>query len=109
MRFLSIISILFLALLSCNGSSSGDNNKEALEKRPSKYTGGFNDSINAIMNAYYDLTEKFVQWDSTAIPANANELKTRLEKIQLTKVKDPGDAVSDLEQARKYLEIMQGN
>jgi hypothetical protein len=52
----------------------------------SKHTDVFNLSANQLINSYYSLTESFVVWDSAAVAAHSNELKTAIDSLKLTEL-----------------------
>lgn len=49
----------------------------------SKHSDEFNQSVNNMMNAYYELTEAFVNWDTAAITKNSDKLKSAVEMLRL--------------------------
>ncbi len=77
MRFLSTCFLLFL--ISCNGS--GDTN-EPKDVTKSRHDEAFNQSVRNSLDAYYALTEAFVNYDSVNIPKLAADLQ---QKISLLK------------------------
>lgn len=52
----------------------------------SKHTDVFNLSANQLINSYYSLTESFVVWDSAAVGAHSNELKTAIDSLKLSEL-----------------------
>ncbi|MEJ0101048.1 MAG: DUF3347 domain-containing protein [Bacteroidota bacterium] len=52
----------------------------------SKHTDVFNLSAQAMITAYYSLTEGFVLWDTSAVTKHANELKTALDSLRLSEL-----------------------
>ena len=53
----------------------------------SKHSAAFNESIEEVMNAYYRLTEGFVQTDTVVVNRHAAELKTALENLKIDDLK----------------------
>jgi len=49
----------------------------------SKHTDSFNQSMINAMNAYYKLTESFVNWDTAKINTSLAELKTAVDSIRI--------------------------
>ena len=47
----------------------------------------FNTSIKKAINSYYNLSESFVNWDSTGVRTNARVLKDNIEAIQFDELK----------------------
>jgi hypothetical protein len=48
----------------------------------SRYSAAFNQSIDTFLNAYYALSEAFVNWDSTAVNTRANTLTQNLQGLK---------------------------
>lgn len=53
----------------------------------SKHSEEFNLAMLNMMNAYYGLTEAFVNWDTAAVSANAMKLKTTIDSLKLEEMK----------------------
>lgn len=53
----------------------------------SKYSAAFNDSVNNALNAYYSLSEAFVNWDSNSIKSKAIDLKDKMGRINYEELK----------------------
>lgn len=47
----------------------------------------FNNSVEVLLNAYYQLTEGFVNWDTTAINKSGYELRTALDSLKIDELK----------------------
>jgi len=73
-----------IVLASCNNSNS---EKQEDNKLPSKHSKDFNDSLDAVMQDYYALTESFVNWDSGGVERNAGTLKKKLNNFSLEEIK----------------------
>ncbi len=85
--FLLLIG-LFRYFFIGNGGGGGSNNSEP--KPPSltvsKHSEPFNQSMEAVLNAYYKMTEGFVNWDSVAINKAGTELKTALDSLKISEL-----------------------
>jgi Protein of unknown function (DUF3347) len=90
--------IIFLAILLLLGGTirylffsggGGSNNTE--HSRPSlfvsKHSDAFNRSMADILNAYYKMTEGFVNWDTAVINNSGVELKTALDSLKIDELK----------------------
>lgn len=53
----------------------------------SKHSDEFNQSMLKMMDAYYGLTESFVNWDTAAINQNANGLRLAVDSLKLQEMK----------------------
>ena len=49
----------------------------------SKHSGEFNNSFNALISEYYQLTESFVNWDVPAIQTNTTAVLQSLDSLQM--------------------------
>ncbi len=89
---------IFLAILLLLGGtirylffSGGGGSKNTEHFRPSlpvsKHSDTFNKSMGIILNAYYKMTEGFVNWDTTVINSSGNELKISLDSLKLDELK----------------------
>jgi hypothetical protein len=52
----------------------------------SKHTQVFNQSIDSFLSTYYALTEAFVNWDSAAVTATANNMNQALGSVKWTEL-----------------------
>lgn len=73
--------IRFLFFAAGGGSNSSGPKPESLAV--SKHSEAFNNSISAVLNAYYKMTEGFVNWDTAAIGSSGNELKIALDSLKI--------------------------
>ena len=74
-----------------------NNKKENPKPQPlavSKHSSAFNQSIEDAMETYYNLTEAFVNWDSTNAAAKASELKIKLDSLKLDDLKKDSGSIS---------------
>ena len=53
----------------------------------SKYSHEFNTSVQKMMNAYYGMTEGFVNWDTVKVNAYSVQLKSAIDSIRMNEVK----------------------
>jgi hypothetical protein len=94
-RMLSAVKILFYLILLLigiirflffsNGHSS-QSDPRPLPLTVSKHSVIFNRSMQTMLNAYYQMTEAFVNWDTTAINKYAAGLKTALDSLQVNEL-----------------------
>jgi hypothetical protein len=81
---LLFLGFLLLTILSCNN----DNKKTANETLgPSRHSSEFNRSIELLMDSYYQLTEAFVNWDSTSAASLSKTVKERLDSLPMEELK----------------------
>lgn len=52
-----------------------------------KQSAGFNQSMEAILNSYYSMTEGFVNWDTVAVSSAATGLETALKQLKIEELK----------------------
>lgn len=53
----------------------------------SAHSEAFNESVADMLNAYYTMTDGFVNWDSAAVNTNAIHLQDALNKLQMDELK----------------------
>jgi len=53
----------------------------------SQHSAGFNAAMQKMMDAYYRMTEAFVQWDIDAVNKTANELKLAMDSLKIEEMK----------------------
>ena len=90
-RFLIIIALLAVVLFGLWKIYFKKDNKPS-GPRPvgllvSKHSDEFNQSMTKMMDAYYGLTEAFVNWDSLAVNQHANQLKSAVDSLKLAEMK----------------------
>jgi len=92
------LTILFALLLLIGGAirylfypDRHNNNPDADHKlesiRVSSHSEAFNLSMEKSLNAYFKMTEAFVNWDTSAIRASGNELKAALDSFNIDELK----------------------
>lgn len=52
----------------------------------SKHSAVFNMSANKMLDAYYNLTEAFVVWDTSAVNTRSNELNSAIDSLKLSEL-----------------------
>jgi len=57
----------------------------------SKHSESFNVSMNRALNAYYDLTESFVNWDTAKVSSSLVTFKTAVDSIQIPEMQKDSD------------------
>lgn len=53
----------------------------------SKHSDSFNQSVQSLLDAYYNMSEAFVNWDTTAISTSGNQLKLALDSLKIDELK----------------------
>ena len=82
MRFF-LIPVSLIILASCNSADQ----KATDKKVESRHGQAFNQSIAAMMNDYYALSEAFVKWDSNTVNAKTAALENSLGSVKLDDLK----------------------
>jgi len=91
--FLALLLLLmglfryFFVVSGGGGSSSSDSGNKEQALSVSKHSEAFNVSMDNILNAYYKMTEGFVNWDTVVINSSANELGTALDSLKIDELK----------------------
>lgn len=52
----------------------------------SKHSETFNQSLETVMNSYYNLSEAFVNWDTAAVSKASQEFKTALDSLKIKEI-----------------------
>jgi hypothetical protein len=78
------LCFLLLAFISCNNDKKQAVNGTA---GPSRHSLEFNRSISSLMDSYYQLTDAFVNWDSTSATSLAKMVKGRLDSLPMEELK----------------------
>jgi hypothetical protein len=81
MRNLFFICVLLLA---CNQADK----KAAVPMKDSRHSQGFNQSVDAVMSAYEQLTVAFVNWDSAQLPVLATAVANSLQQLKMAARQD---------------------
>ncbi len=69
------------------GGKKRDKGPEPVSLSVSKHSDTFNQSVQAMLNEYYDLSEAFVNWDTAKVTAHTNALRTRLNDFKVDELK----------------------
>jgi len=62
-------------------------NSKATALKVSKHSTGFNESMQAVMNNYYKLTDEFIKGDTVSINKSAAKLKIALDSLRIDELK----------------------
>lgn len=93
-----LIIVLLLAgiaryLFFSGSKSSHSDEPEPVPLTVSKHSEVFNKSVQAMLDAYYNMSEAFVNWDTDAVNKNAAKLKEALENLNVQELQK--DSTSD--------------
>lgn len=109
---LAVIGIVIVFLWKRNNSPRVEVPKQQPVAQ-SKYSAEFNNSVNAVLDKYYSLSEAFVNWDSTKVSAEAASLKTAVAGLKFDEIRKDTvihqTATSYIDAFNSDLEIMSGN
>jgi hypothetical protein len=84
MHRLIFLGFLLLTIISCNNETKKTANETPA---PSRHSSEFNRSIEGLMNSYYQLTEAFVNWDSTNAATLSKKVKERMDSLPMEELK----------------------
>ena len=86
---LGVLILLFAGYIwySFKGGKKHPKGPRPVSLAVSKHSPVFNQSIQSVLNAYYNISEAFVNWDSAAITLHGNELKTALDSLKVEELK----------------------
>ena len=86
---LGIILLLFVAYIWYTFKSGGKGPKgpKPVSLAVSKHSPAFNQSIQTVLDAYYNMSEGFVNWDTVAVARHSHELKTALDSLKVEELK----------------------
>lgn len=89
--FLAILMLLIglfrYFFIGNGGIGSGHSAPPPVSLPVSKHSEAFNNSVTTMLDAYFRMTEGFVNWDTTAINSSGNELKIALDSLQIVELK----------------------
>jgi len=80
---MGLFRYFFIGSGSRGGSGSSDSGNKQSSLSVSKHSEAFNKSMALVLNAYYEMTEGFVNWDTTAINSSGQELKVALDSLKI--------------------------
>jgi hypothetical protein len=108
MRRLIVIMTLCLGWMACKGPGKKES---SVQKLPSTYSAAFNQSVEHTLNTYYQLTEAFVNWDTTNVVKIAKELFSKIDSLPVNEIKvsDQRKAGVSLKEAKNDLNVMMLN
>ena len=92
-KFFAILGILLLAFAGYiwftfkGGKKQHPKGPKPVALAVSKHNPAFNQSVQSVLDAYYNLSEGFVNWDTAAIAKHGNELKTALDSLKIDDLK----------------------
>ena len=91
-KVFAVLGILLLLLVGYIWYSFKGGKKQPKGPKPvslvvSKHSPAFNQSIQSVLNAYYVLSEAFVNWDSAAIATNGVKLNSALDGLTVEELK----------------------
>src|SRR5690242_11568858 len=69
------------------GGKSNSSGPKAPSLTVSKHSEVFNQSMEAVLKAYYKMTEGFVSWDTAVINSSASVLKMALDSLKIDELK----------------------
>jgi hypothetical protein len=92
-RILAILAILLLAFVGYiwfvyfRGGKKGPKGPEPVPLSVSKHSDSFNQSVQSMLDAYFVMSEGFVNWDTLVVNKNAAALKTALDNLKIEELK----------------------
>ena len=91
-KVFAILGILVLLLAgylwyAFKGGKKGPKGPKPVALSVSKHSPAFNQSVQTALDAYYGMSEAFVNWDTAVIAANGNQLKSALDSLKLEELK----------------------
>lgn len=91
-KFFAILGIILLLLVgyiwyTFKRGSKGPKGPKPVSLAVSNHSPAFNQSIQSLLDAYYDMAEGFVNWDTTTVARSAYELKTALDSLKIEELK----------------------
>ena len=91
-KVLAVLGILVVVLAAFFWFTFKGGKKREKGPRPvalsvSKHSPAFNQSVQEVLDAYYSLSEALVNWDSDAVAAESQKLKTSLDSLKIEELK----------------------
>src|SRR5262245_17787833 len=90
LAILGILLVLFVAYMwffYFNGRKNRNSSPKPVPIAVSKHNDVFNNSIEKVLSAYYNMTEGFVNWDTATINKNGTQLVLALDSVQTGELK----------------------
>lgn len=112
-KFFAILGILILLfagyiwLTYFRGGRKAPKGPKPVPMAVSKHSELFNKSVQSLLNAYYNMSEGFVNWDTAVVNNYAAELKTSLDSLKIDELKV--DSVDIYQSALDPLANSRGN
>lgn len=109
-KILLVVVIIVVALVVWKFAFNKKEQKEEPRQEAlavSKHSKDFNETIAGALNSYYALTDAFVNWDSTKVNAQANDLNQKLASVKLDDLKKDSSAI--LATAQSFIDNAKGN
>lgn len=92
-KFFAILGIILLVFVGYiwfvyfRGGHKRPKGPKPVAMAVSKHSDLFNQSVQTLLNAYYDMAEGFVNWDTAAIDQKGAALKTALDSLKIDELK----------------------
>ncbi len=91
-KVFGILGILVLALaaflwFTFKGGKKREKGPKPVALAVSKHSPAFNESVQEVLDAYYQLSEAFVTWDEAAISSHGNTLKNALDSLKIEELR----------------------
>ena len=91
-KVFAILGILLLLLAgylwyAFKGGKKGPKGPKPVALSVSKHNPAFNQSVQTALDAYYAMSEAFVNWDTAAIATHGSQLKTALDSLKIEELK----------------------
>jgi hypothetical protein len=87
--FIAILLLLagIIRFIFFRNSGSGNSEPSPTGLTVSKHSDAFNGSLENIMHEYYGMTEGFVTWDTAVINTRGNDLKQKLDSLNIEELR----------------------
>lgn len=92
-RVLAILGILivlfagYIWFFYFRGAKKAPKGPDPVPLSVSKHSPAFNESVQSVLNAYYNISEGLVTWDTSVVNKNAYELKTALDNLKVEELR----------------------
>ena len=89
LRLIFILALLLIGIIRYLFFSNGSSNHGGPKPEPltvSKHSEVFNQSMQKMLSTYYQMTEAFVDWDTTAINKYGGDFKAALDSVQINEL-----------------------
>ena len=82
-----IVTGYLLWIFKLKTGSKRDKGPEPIPLAVSKHSEAFNQSVQTLLDTYYEMSEVLVNWDSATVNSKAGEIKTALDSLKLDELK----------------------